>query len=132
MILDGKILISHFSHFLLITKAKNFIDSALLSIVNCFYKFCCSHYFGGLLQVAKPGSVKVEKLMTIERYSHVMHISSTVRICFSIDIAFLTNICCSKNFSSVLLLNLYPYHSFISKHHCFFFFFLLLICHILW
>ncbi|KAJ0538523.1 putative anthranilate synthase [Helianthus annuus] len=29
-------------------------------------------------KVAKPGSVKVEKLMTVERYSHVMHISSTV------------------------------------------------------
>ncbi|XP_073125040.1 anthranilate synthase alpha subunit 1, chloroplastic isoform X2 [Henckelia pumila] len=29
-------------------------------------------------KVSKPGSVKVEKLMTVERYSHVMHISSTV------------------------------------------------------
>ncbi|KAG6488969.1 anthranilate synthase alpha subunit 1, chloroplastic-like [Zingiber officinale] len=29
-------------------------------------------------RVSKPGSVKVEKLMNIERYSHVMHISSTV------------------------------------------------------
>ncbi|GAB2274457.1 Allatostatins [Cleaved into: Allatostatin-1 [Dionaea muscipula] len=29
-------------------------------------------------KVSKPGSVKVEKLMDIERYSHVMHISSTV------------------------------------------------------
>lgn len=29
-------------------------------------------------KVAKHGSVKVEKLMAIERYSHVMHISSTV------------------------------------------------------
>ncbi|KAJ4977734.1 hypothetical protein NE237_008514 [Protea cynaroides] len=29
-------------------------------------------------KVSKPGSVKVEKLMKIERYSHVMHISSTV------------------------------------------------------
>ncbi|PKA64893.1 Anthranilate synthase component I-2, chloroplastic [Apostasia shenzhenica] len=29
-------------------------------------------------KVAKPGSVKVDKLMNIERYSHVMHISSTV------------------------------------------------------
>ncbi|KAG8061595.1 hypothetical protein GUJ93_ZPchr0003g16579 [Zizania palustris] len=28
--------------------------------------------------VSKPGSVKVEKLMNVERYSHVMHISSTV------------------------------------------------------
>ncbi|MQL94864.1 hypothetical protein Taro_027515 [Colocasia esculenta] len=29
-------------------------------------------------KVAKHGSVKVEKLMNVERYSHVMHISSTV------------------------------------------------------
>ncbi|XP_051120650.1 anthranilate synthase alpha subunit 2, chloroplastic-like [Andrographis paniculata] len=29
-------------------------------------------------KVSRPGSVKVEKLMNIERYSHVMHISSTV------------------------------------------------------
>ncbi|XP_039016645.1 anthranilate synthase alpha subunit 1, chloroplastic-like [Hibiscus syriacus] len=29
-------------------------------------------------KVSKYGSVKVEKLMTVERYSHVMHISSTV------------------------------------------------------
>ncbi|CAK9164224.1 unnamed protein product [Ilex paraguariensis] len=29
-------------------------------------------------RVSKPGSVNVEKLMNIERYSHVMHISSTV------------------------------------------------------
>ncbi|XP_037444230.1 anthranilate synthase alpha subunit 1, chloroplastic-like [Triticum dicoccoides] len=29
-------------------------------------------------KVSKPGTVKVEKLMNIERYSHVMHISSTV------------------------------------------------------
>lgn len=29
-------------------------------------------------KVSKPGSVKVERLMDIERYSHVMHISSTV------------------------------------------------------
>lgn len=28
--------------------------------------------------MSKSGSVKVEKLMEIERYSHVMHISSTV------------------------------------------------------
>lgn len=29
-------------------------------------------------KVSKPGSVKVERLMNVERYSHVMHISSTV------------------------------------------------------
>jgi anthranilate synthase component 1 len=33
-------------------------------------------------KVSKSGSVKVEKLMNIERYSHVMHISSTVRLFF--------------------------------------------------
>lgn len=33
-----------------------------------------------MMQVAEYGSVQVEKLMNIERYSHVMHISSTVRI----------------------------------------------------
>ncbi|KAJ0532464.1 putative anthranilate synthase [Helianthus annuus] len=29
-------------------------------------------------KVMKPGSVNVEKLMTVERYSHAVHISSTV------------------------------------------------------
>ncbi|XP_057865094.2 anthranilate synthase alpha subunit 1, chloroplastic [Cryptomeria japonica] len=29
-------------------------------------------------KISKPGSVKVERLMNVERYSHVMHISSTV------------------------------------------------------
>src|SRR5205809_1639949 len=29
-------------------------------------------------RVAAPGSVKVDRLMDVERYSHVMHISSTV------------------------------------------------------
>jgi anthranilate synthase component I len=29
-------------------------------------------------RVARPGSVKVDRLMEVERYSHVMHISSTV------------------------------------------------------
>ncbi|KAL3698561.1 hypothetical protein R1sor_012637 [Riccia sorocarpa] len=29
-------------------------------------------------KVSKPGSVKVERLMDVERYSHVMHLSSTV------------------------------------------------------
>ncbi|KAI4339165.1 hypothetical protein MLD38_024134 [Melastoma candidum] len=29
-------------------------------------------------KVSKPGSVKVERLMNVERYSHLMHISSTV------------------------------------------------------
>lgn len=31
-----------------------------------------------LAQVSTSGSVVVEKLMEVERYSHVMHISSTV------------------------------------------------------
>ncbi|KAE8733037.1 Anthranilate synthase alpha subunit 1 [Hibiscus syriacus] len=31
---------------------------------------------GKLMHVSKPGSVKAEKLMNIERYSHVMHIGS--------------------------------------------------------
>ena len=30
-----------------------------------------------VVQVSQHGSVKVEKLMEVERYSHVMHISST-------------------------------------------------------
>jgi anthranilate synthase component 1 len=29
-------------------------------------------------RVARPGSVRVDRLMEVERYSHVMHISSTV------------------------------------------------------
>lgn len=29
-------------------------------------------------RVAQPGSVRIERMMEIERYSHVMHISSTV------------------------------------------------------
>lgn len=32
----------------------------------------------GVTQVAEYGTMKVEKLMEVERYSHVMHISSTV------------------------------------------------------
>ncbi|MBA0757598.1 hypothetical protein Gotri_020685, partial [Gossypium trilobum] len=36
-------------------------------------------------KVSKPGSVKVEKLMNIEQYSHVMHISSTVKAMELID-----------------------------------------------
>lgn len=43
----------------------------------------CSHERH--MQVSKFGSVKVEKLMNIERYSHVMHISSTVSILFSLS-----------------------------------------------
>lgn len=47
------------------------------------FTFACARIFILLillLQVSKPGSVEVEKLMNIERYSHVMHISSTVGI----------------------------------------------------
>ncbi|KAE8711922.1 Ethylene-dependent gravitropism-deficient and yellow-green-like 2 isoform 1 [Hibiscus syriacus] len=36
-------------------------------------------------KVSKYGSVEVEKLMTVERYSHVMHISSTVKVMEVID-----------------------------------------------
>ena len=37
-------------------------------------------YFSDMsLQVAEAGSVRVTKLMEVERYSHVMHISSTVK-----------------------------------------------------
>lgn len=42
------------------------------------------------MQVSKAGTVKVEKLMEVERYSHVMHISSTVR---SLAHRFLPSIC---------------------------------------
>ena len=34
--------------------------------------------YAGAAQVSQAGSVRVEKLMEVERYSHVMHISSTV------------------------------------------------------
>jgi anthranilate synthase component 1 len=41
-------------------------------------------------RVAEPGTVRVERLMEVERYSHVMHISSTVsaelaRSCTALD-----------------------------------------------
>ncbi len=36
------------------------------------------NYFLSCLQVSKAGTVKVENLMQVERYSHVMHMSSTV------------------------------------------------------
>jgi hypothetical protein len=45
-------------------------------MLNVFF-LCCNHCCADM-QVSKPGSVQVEKLMNIERYSHVMHISSTV------------------------------------------------------
>lgn len=44
--------------------------------------YLCMEVMPLFFQVSKPGSVKVEKLMNIERYSHVMHISSTVIIVF--------------------------------------------------
>ncbi|XP_039003442.1 anthranilate synthase alpha subunit 2, chloroplastic-like [Hibiscus syriacus] len=37
---------------------------------------------GKLMHVSKPGSVKAEKLMNIERYSHVMHIGSMLCVPF--------------------------------------------------
>ncbi|OAY66988.1 Anthranilate synthase alpha subunit 2, chloroplastic [Ananas comosus] len=39
-------------------------------------------------RVSKPGSVEVEKLMNIERYSHVMHISSTFIYCNAKSLSF--------------------------------------------
>lgn len=54
-----------------------------ISIFKYSVYFIACHYSGTLvllMQVSKSGSVKVEKLMNIERYSHVMHISSTVCI----------------------------------------------------
>ena len=55
--------------------------------MNVFATLLLQHYRYFLMtttisQVSKSGSVKVEKLMNIERYSHVMHISSTVRLFF--------------------------------------------------
>lgn len=41
--------------------------------IVCGWVWLCAH-----VQVSRSGSVVVEKLMEIERYSHVMHISSTV------------------------------------------------------
>ena len=38
----------------------------------------CKHAKQAAAQVAEAGSVVVERLMDVERYSHVMHISSTV------------------------------------------------------
>lgn len=51
----------------------------MFHLVSCSHNHMLNNLF---LQVSKPGSVKVEKLMNIERYSHVMHISSTVSISF--------------------------------------------------
>lgn len=52
----------------------------LRNTLLCYVEDCMFYPIELLLQVSKPGSVKVEKLMNVERYSHVMHISSTVRI----------------------------------------------------
>lgn len=46
--------------------------------------YLCMEMTPLFFQVSKPGSVEVEKLMNIERYSHVMHISSTVIVLFNL------------------------------------------------
>ena len=46
--------------------------------VSTCYSQNSSWSVGCWLQVSVAGSVVVEKLMEVERYSHVMHISSTV------------------------------------------------------
>lgn len=56
-----------FNYFSLLWNSCEGVCSAFNLTINIFW-----------MQVSKPGSVKVEKLMNIERYSHVMHISSTV------------------------------------------------------
>ncbi|RLN20014.1 anthranilate synthase alpha subunit 1, chloroplastic [Panicum miliaceum] len=63
------------------TKAE---DKVLEQLLLSDEKQCAEHIMlvdlgrNDVGKVSKPGSVKVEKLMNIERYSHVMHISSTV------------------------------------------------------
>jgi len=63
------------------TKAE---DKVLEQLLLSDQKQCAEHIMlvdlgrNDVGKVSKPGSVKVEKLMNIERYSHVMHISSTV------------------------------------------------------
>ncbi|XP_014495087.1 anthranilate synthase alpha subunit 1, chloroplastic isoform X1 [Vigna radiata var. radiata] len=59
-------------------------DARLESLLLKDEKQCAEHVMlvdlgrNDVGKVAKSGSVKVEQLMNIERYSHVMHISSTV------------------------------------------------------
>ncbi|KAL5218049.1 hypothetical protein ABZP36_018733 [Zizania latifolia] len=63
------------------TKAE---DKVLEQLLLSDEKQCAEHIMlvdlgrNDVGKVSKPGSVKVEKLMNVERYSHVMHISSTV------------------------------------------------------
>lgn len=57
-------------------------NAARLSFFLSFLDINClnwSQWWRLLMQVSKYGSVQVENLMNVERYSHVMHISSTVR-----------------------------------------------------
>ncbi|XP_047072420.1 anthranilate synthase alpha subunit 1, chloroplastic-like [Lolium rigidum] len=63
------------------TKAE---DKVLEQLLLSDEKQCAEHIMlvdlgrNDVGKVSKPGTVKVEKLMNVERYSHVMHISSTV------------------------------------------------------
>ncbi|KAL6893772.1 hypothetical protein ACP4OV_007870 [Aristida adscensionis] len=63
------------------TKAE---DKVLEQLLLSDEKQCAEHIMlvdlgrNDVGKVSKPGSVNVEKLMNVERYSHVMHISSTV------------------------------------------------------
>lgn len=56
----------------------SFSDLPLLEANMQFLSSNLTCWIFSWTQVSKPGSVEVEKLMNIERYSHVMHISSTV------------------------------------------------------
>ncbi len=52
-----------------------YCDGHLTRLIGAVH---CSDCFRLSAQVAKMGSVRVEALMEVERYSHVMHLSSTV------------------------------------------------------
>ena len=58
-----------------------FLSLPMLLRCTCKGTYCIQNRrrsVGCWLQVSEAGSVVVEKLMEVERYSHVMHISSTV------------------------------------------------------
>jgi len=54
-------------------------------VIFVLLAYLCMEMTPLFFQVSKPGSVKVEKLMNIERYSHVMHISSTVIVLLNLS-----------------------------------------------
>ena len=72
------------SHSLVLVLASPCLHDATSSPVVCaaaLWRICEGAGAGAeplCLQVSEAGSVVVEKLMEVERYSHVMHISSTV------------------------------------------------------